>query len=596
MRFVCDSCHAQYMISDDKVGANGVKVRCKKCNHVIIVRRQIDEDDLALKGLEDSPAPTPPLEAPTGENSIFSDVDDEEIGAAFETALGERTETPPDRAVDDTRVMDGDTMARLAAMAEGNVPPATDAPPVAHEWYVAIDEKQTGPLTPQAIRDHWDRGEIGPDSLTWRQGFEDWMPLSEVAELATWLAPRPARPLYSPAAGTPAVGGAVVSMPVESAFSAGGVMRTMRSEVPTPVPDTGGWRPSASSALASLVKEEIDALSKPDAPPPAPEPGPATRSLLEVPPVTQEVPAAPVNGRTATRSEARTPVTQVERPTFAPSYGYATRPHRQASRKGLFIGIGVAAVVVAGLVTGMLYLFQRTEKVAEVAARPPSPPPEPAKPPTPPVAQATPPASPPAAAVTPPVAPPVAKVTPAVLPGESTGSRRTGKGSRSKGGSSSHSSGGDDAVASAEPAPSKGGSKSKADDLFDEVFGTNGEKKSSDESKSKRNAYVPPAPGTSNTEVPDRLPKGDIMSVVLANKPSIVRCVNEQKARDGNLHGTLVMHWTIQTSGKTTGINAVTDQFRSSYMATCLTGLVKSWTFPKHKYQPGEPVDFPFTF
>ena len=595
MRFVCDSCHAQYMISDDKVGANGVKVRCKKCSHVIIVRRQIDEADAALKGLEDSPAPTPPAEAPTGENSIFSDVDDDEIGAAFETALGERPEAPPEQPIDDTRVMDGDTMARLAAMAEGNVPPATDAAPLSHEWYVAIDEKQTGPLTPQAIKDHWDRGEIGPDSLTWRQGFEDWMPLSEVGELATWLAPRPTRPVYSPSAGTPSVGGSVVPMPVESAFSAGGVMRTVRSEVPTPVPDAGGWKPSASAALASLVKEEIDALSKPDAPPPAPEPGPAARSLLEVPPVTQEVPAAPVNGRTTARSEARTPVTQ-ERPAFAPSY-YATRPQRQASRKGLFIGIGVAAVVVAGLVGGMFFLFQKTEKVAEVAARPPPPPPEPAKPPTPPttpVAQATPPAPPPAA-VTPPVAPPVARVTPSIAPGESTGSRRTGKGSRSKGGSSSHS-GGDDTVASAEPAPSKG-KQSKADDLFDEVFGTNGERKSSsDDGKSKRNAYVPPAPGASNTEVPDRLPKGDIMSVVLANKPSIVRCVNEQKARDPNLHGTLVMHWTIQTSGKTTGVNAVTDQFRSSYMATCLTGLVKSWSFPKHKYQPGEPVDFPFTF
>ena len=86
------------------------------------------------------------------------------------------------------------------------------------------------------------------------------------------------------------------------------------------------------------------------------------------------------------------------------------------------------------------------------------------------------------------------------------------------------------------------------------------------------------------------------MSVVLANKPSIVRCVNEQKARDPNLHGTLVMHWVIQTSGKTSSVNAVTDQFRSTYMSTCLTGLVKSWNFPKHKYQPGEPVDFPFTF
>src|SRR6476660_7038708 len=39
MRFVCDSCRAQYMISDEKVGPNGVKVRCKKCGYVILVRK-----------------------------------------------------------------------------------------------------------------------------------------------------------------------------------------------------------------------------------------------------------------------------------------------------------------------------------------------------------------------------------------------------------------------------------------------------------------------------------------------------------------------------------------------------------------------------
>jgi predicted Zn finger-like uncharacterized protein len=39
MKFTCDRCDAQYMISDDKVGSNGVKVRCKKCSNVILVRR-----------------------------------------------------------------------------------------------------------------------------------------------------------------------------------------------------------------------------------------------------------------------------------------------------------------------------------------------------------------------------------------------------------------------------------------------------------------------------------------------------------------------------------------------------------------------------
>jgi len=40
MRFACDGCDAKYMISDDKVGPGGVKVRCKKCGHLILVRRE----------------------------------------------------------------------------------------------------------------------------------------------------------------------------------------------------------------------------------------------------------------------------------------------------------------------------------------------------------------------------------------------------------------------------------------------------------------------------------------------------------------------------------------------------------------------------
>jgi predicted Zn finger-like uncharacterized protein len=590
MRFVCDSCRAQYMISDDKVGAGGVKVRCKKCGNVIIVRPPQDasaEAEAALRGLEESAPPTPPVpEGPTAENSIFSGVDDEEIGAAFDNALGERPDEPfPPQDEEPPSV-------------EANLPPVSDGPPRPMDWFVAIDEKQTGPLTPEAIREHWDRGEIGPDSLTWRQGFEDWVALSEVSELAAWLAPRPQRPVYSPAPSGPMP---VVSVPVESAFSAGGVTRTVRSEVPTPVPNTGGWKPSASAALASLVKDEIEALNKPDAPPPAPEPSAAPRGLLEVPPPTGEVPAATINGR-ALRSEARTPVTAVERPpTFTPAYPYATRPAK-SKNTGVFIGIAAAAAVVLAAVGGGVWYLQQRQKASELAARPPAPPAEPAKVTTPPAeppkvaqqpAQTTP---PPAQSVTPSVAPPVARVTPSVPPGESTGTRRGGtRGSKSHGNASKPGSGGDE-VATAEPAKSSGGGKSKADDLFDEVFGTGGGAAKPDESKGKRNAYVPPAPGASSTEVPERLPKGDIMSVVLANKPSIVRCVNEQKTRDPNLHGTLVMHWVIQTSGKTTGITAVTDQFKSSYMSTCLSGLVKSWNFPKHKYQPGEPVDFPFTF
>src|SRR5262249_55546182 len=141
MRFVCDSCRAQYMISDDKVGPSGVKVRCKKCSNVIVVRRpqEAADADAVLRGLEESIPQPPAPEAPTGENSIFSDVDDDEIGAAFESALGERSDEPPPQDEEPPPPV------------EANLPPVSDGPPRALDWYVAIDEKQTGPLTPEAI-------------------------------------------------------------------------------------------------------------------------------------------------------------------------------------------------------------------------------------------------------------------------------------------------------------------------------------------------------------------------------------------------------------------------------------------------------------
>ena len=216
------------------------------------------------------------------------------------------------------------------------------------------------------------------------------------------------------------------------------------------------------------------------------------------------------------------------------------RPH--GGNRGLADRHRLAVLVVLGTVGGGgWYLLQR-QKASELAVRQ-APPPEPAKatpaPEPPKVAQAQPPAPAAAPAVTPSVAPPVAKVTPAVPPGEGNG---TGVNARLPPRQREQASG-DEQVASADPPPKSTGNKNKADDLFDEVFGTGGTSKSEESrSSGKKTAYVPPAPGSSNSEVPERLPKGDIMSVVLANKPSIVRCVNQQKARDPNLHGTLVMH------------------------------------------------------
>ena len=97
MRFVCDSCRAQYMISDDKVGPNGVKVRCKKCGHVIVVRRPRRRGGWRRGRTPGARSRGRPRlqRTPTAENYIFSGVDDDEIGAAFDQRAEGRGRTSP---------------------------------------------------------------------------------------------------------------------------------------------------------------------------------------------------------------------------------------------------------------------------------------------------------------------------------------------------------------------------------------------------------------------------------------------------------------------------------------------------------------------
>ena len=88
MKFECDSCHAQYMIADDKVGKRGVKVKCKRCAHVIIVR----PDALAAARLEEQKATDSPAQHEGGEAAPDADSADTLLGLSRPAA----EEPPPD--------------------------------------------------------------------------------------------------------------------------------------------------------------------------------------------------------------------------------------------------------------------------------------------------------------------------------------------------------------------------------------------------------------------------------------------------------------------------------------------------------------------
>ncbi|APV48585.1 hypothetical protein BWI17_02105 [Betaproteobacteria bacterium GR16-43] len=93
----------------------------------------------------------------------------------------------------------------------------------------------------------------------------------------------------------------------------------------------------------------------------------------------------------------------------------------------------------------------------------------------------------------------------------------------------------------------------------------------------------------------ERLSEADILIVIRSHSKPLRECVTEQKRRNPSLGGTLRIQWTIQPNGKTRSVGAAPEQFRSTYLASCVVGLVKGWNFPPHRVQ-GEAVDLPITF
>jgi predicted Zn finger-like uncharacterized protein len=673
MRFVCESCRAQYMINDEKVGPKGVKVRCRKCGYVIVVKRteagagfpepasdSSEADDGQATQVMQSPLASPEstmagegggepeartqraepaLEAVEDKaaraalkDSLFG-ADDDEIGAVFDQVLksgpgplsGEAPVASDDDDRQSTRVIEADMVRKLTDEsarkpddgAPGNEQKGEPVPET--DWYVAIDEKQTGPLTLERVKEHWDKGEIGPDSLCWRAGYGDWLPVSEVKALAAVLAPQPSRPIV--VAPEPAVSSSPSSAPVQSAFAAGGALLAAQPDAQGSASggdggeDGGAWKPSAASALASLVSAEMDAMAKPAtrAAPPPPDEVPLTQGLLDVPPA-EERQVSAARPRAPEQLPAPPPPNPYLANPGATFSAPAVSQYRPPSNRNLIIGIASAGGLVLLVLVGLVvWLATRTPQVV-VAPQPPSTapvavaqaptptaaPPSPAVPSQPPAPQPTPTQPTPVAPAPTAVAEPARDAPP---PAEVARRDPSTKGSRQP---PTRVARVDQPEPPAPPpppparearpsAPESGG----GDDDFAKAFGVAKEapakKEASGEGGGGKKApvYIPPAPGSAPLK--ESLGQSDIFEVVLANKADLAKCAELQRQKDPSTSGRLMMRWTIETSGKTSNIGVASEEFKGTYMATCVSGLVKGWQFPRHS-QKGEPVVFPFKF
>jgi predicted Zn finger-like uncharacterized protein len=588
MKFTCESCNAQYMISDEKVGPSGVKVRCKKCGHVILVRRGAPAPAEAPAAAAPAPASDAAGEsAPAGGAGTSAPGLEAELGQAFDHAFGDAPAPAPAAAPTNgadmgaTQLMGSDDAAKVFA----------DKPaPSASEWYVAIGQAQVGPLPLTEVKKKWEGGDVGPDSLVWRPGMSDWAPLTTVQELAGYLAP----------------------VPRAAARNAAEPRQEARTETPAPAPAEPSWKPMGASALAALASEEIAARASPE-PKPAARPAQGVKSLVDSLPDGGGVDptgALPLNIKAL---EGSTGERKLERLSSV-ARGAEKARHRRSTTRAVVVGVVIGAAVVAGAAVGGMSLYRRyLSPPSTVAPRPaaavnvPLPPPPAAAAPKPaPAASPEPPQAKPAVATAPappaaqssapaPAEPPAAKEAPPARPERhAAGTRRNGKGASKVARAEPPPRKEPERAAQAEqpaPAPRKKGGGlldfESNDKALDEALG--GSTKSSG-----RSVYVPPAPAGGRS-LPDRVSPGEINAAVAARIDALRRCVSEQKAREPDATGTLKMRWLIQGDGSVADVKCLTSQYAQGAFAQCIAGVVKGIKFPRSATS-GQEVTFPFNF
>jgi predicted Zn finger-like uncharacterized protein len=82
MKIVCDACQAKYSIADEKVQGKAFKIRCKKCNHIIVVRSG---------GVQAASAVAEPKPAPAeAQGTWYIVVEGEQVGPLAEPDIAAR--------------------------------------------------------------------------------------------------------------------------------------------------------------------------------------------------------------------------------------------------------------------------------------------------------------------------------------------------------------------------------------------------------------------------------------------------------------------------------------------------------------------------
>lgn len=579
MKIVCDACQAKYSIADEKIQGKAFKIRCKKCNHIIVVK--------------------------TGGDAA--------VAAPAASEKSKATDTAAAQAASSTAV----TPAVVAT-----------APADQPVWHVVVDGEQVGPMNEADVRDRLRQGKINSDTLVWKEGFADWMQLSTVPELATILARITHHPGSRPAAQE---GGRASSAmkspsaaPVEAAPSSAQpageldpfAARTVVSPTatadlfasataaPAPAPAASSTSPflfgaanqpaepvitikngnnsggthltgqrNENSVLFSL--SNLEALAVPNQSagvrPPSGTSNTEGSGLIDI----RSMAAMTLNDGSAETKRSGDALPTFSTPQFSPVAPVLLPMSSSGPPKWVYPVLGLLGVGILVLGYGIYKVVTAPPpgQVVVVAAPPAAPAPAPVVAPVPAPAPAAAPAPAPAAAeAAKPAAPAAEAKTAEEKPSEKSGrAGKSEKGHRGKGSESASaktgSSGEKKSESSAGSAPaadsSKGAGKKAGGRSLDDLLGEVGSKKGGEEPKSS-------APQVKLVT----LTQSDIVNAMKAVQPKVQACANQFK-----VPGTAMATIGVASGGKVSTAT-VTGKFGGTPTGSCVESAAKSAKFP----------------
>jgi len=732
MRFTCEKCNAQYMISDEKVGEKGVRVRCKKCGNIVTVKPKTESEptepereDTQVSGSPDESLPEKttvdqPEDQPEGRDQGFN-VGDEEIGDALDSFLGDgdeeegfgedEDEDRPDFDRQATRVFSVDEMQKVqeereqaeqeaeerqgisdlyqSAQADeqeasGEHPAAPQAVPQTEaqsaaeepsaedrekvEWYAAVDEQQVGPMSITEIGTRWEQGEFDAETLVWKTGFGDWLPIFEVNELKFLLAEQEAPPEEEPAPREEeeeeeeeredAAGwgeetwGEEEEQEEEGETGSGDEYFEEEDELSaaSSAAFAGAdvdWKPSAVAELNALAEEELASLKPPPDPEPEEEQLPFGDDLSSLPDMddaegSDEVAAmddgdSSIIGQIAAEEEAAAKLAEEERVEEEKrqeavrkkqeeeelAAQEAARREREAEKReraapppeqvipprssipkwalGVMGGSGLVIVILLGFIAYKLASGSGDEEVKPAAEpiKPPAvagvqpPPTAPAETKPEPTPAPTPPAPTPETVAnkteTPakPEAEKVAKAEkkPVVQPKRKPPASKKKRKRKKVAERAKEPPPPPEPKEESKPPPrprKKSGSLLDFEDeaAFSDVTGTKDPIKK-----------APPKPV--KKELPP-LSNADVLGVMRQHIAEFKACNRKQKEIDPSVKGKMVVSFIVNPSGKVGSVKVTTAQFKKTFVATCISKVIRQLSFPKFGGKP-KKVPFPFT-